>query len=351
MKKILLIFILGLMLVGCADDNKPPITEDPTLTLTQKTYDVLVDEEIDLIFVSNRDTVQFISADPLIASVSNGKVKGLKVGTVTITLKVETIEVTATINVSSTITVSNDTIALEDMQTYQLDAVTKGATLEYSSSDDLIATVSESGLITGLDTGTATITISLVEKPSVTKTVEVIVTKISLEERQFISAKAATEALENFTIKVTITEPIGAEQRDIIVYYKFDGAKFEYQTTNGSTFYQLVEETYTKYTKSLEGYETSVVSSLPTGFSPFWIGLNFSDFDYLNESYFVKYGRESIFNSFTSQFTAAVLSNGILKLDTNYNQISFNLKLNSGEIYHFTFEFTDINETIVVIPE
>lgn len=351
MKKFLLIFVLGFMLVGCTDDNEPPLVVDPTLTLTQSTYDVLVDEEIDLIFESNRDTVQFESADPLIASVTNGKVKGLKVGTVTITLKVETIEVTATIHVRSTITVTKDTIALEDGQTHQLDATTKGATLQYSSSDDLVATVNESGLITGLDTGTATITISLVEDPTVTETIEVTVTKISVEERNFIDAKAATEALENFTIKVTITEPVGEEQRDVIVYYKFDGDKFEYQTTNGSTFYELVEQTYTKYTKTLEGYEASSVNSLPSGFSPFWIGLKFSDFDYLNDAYFVKYGRESIFNSFTSQFTASVLSNGKLSLDTNYNEISFKLKLYSGEIYNFAFEFTHVNETIVVIPE
>ena len=351
MKKLLLILVMVLSLAGCTNGEEPPIIEDPTLELTQSSYEVKVDEEVDLVFTTNQETVEFISNEPLIATVTAGKVKGIKVGETTISLKVEGITVTATIKVISDITVTADPVALEDGQTHQLDATTKGATLTYTSSDAEVATVSETGLITGVNTGTATITISLVEAPSITKTVTVNVTKISAEQKAFAAAKASTEALENFTIKVTITEPVGSEQRDIIVYYKFDGAKFEYQTTNGSTFYELVEETYTKYTKSLEGYETSVVSSLPTGFSPFWIGLNFSDFDYLNESYFVKYGRESIFNSFTSQFTAAVLSNGILKLDTYYDQISFNLKLNSGEIYHFTFEFTDINETIVVIPE
>lgn len=351
MKKLLLILVMVLSLAGCTNGEEPPIIEDPTLELTQSSYEVKVDEEVDLVFTTNQETVEFISNEPLIATVTAGKVKGIKVGETTISLKVEGITVTATIKVISDITVTADPVALEDGQTHQLDATTKGATLTYTSSDAEVATVSETGLITGVNTGTATITISLVEAPSITKTVTVNVTKISAEQKAFAAAKASTEALENFTIKVTITEPVGSEQRDIIVYYKFDGAKFEYQTTNGSTFYQLVEETYTKYTKSLEGYETSVVSSLPTGFSPFWIGLNFSDFDYLNESYFVKYGRESIFNSFTSQFTAAVLSNGILNFDTYYDQISFNLKLNSGEIYHFTFEFTDINETIVVIPE
>lgn len=350
MKKILLILVMVLTLTGCTNGEEPPIIDDPTLELTQSSYEVKVDEEVDLVFTTNQEIVEFVSNEPLIATVTAGKVKGIKVGETTISLKVEGITVTATIKVISDITVTADPVALEDGQTHQLDATTKGATLAYTSSDAEVATVSETGLITGVNTGTATITISLVEAPSITKTVTVNVTKISAEQKAFAAAKSSTEALENFTVKVTIKETVGEEERLINAYYKFDGEKFEYQTTNGSVFYELSGDVYTKYTKTLEGYSTEVVSGLPSGFAPFWIGLQFSDFIYMNESYMVNYGRESIFNSFASQFSGSVVSNGKLILSDNYSQISFNLKMFSGETFTFTFDFIDINETIVTIP-
>ena len=143
MKKILFGFmlVLSLVLVGCKE-NKPP---EPEVKLTKEVYEIMVEEEVDLEFTSEK-TVVFTSENPEIATVDEaGKVKGVKVGKATVTLKAGKTELTATVNVSSTITVSEDPINLEVGETHNLGATTKGATLVYASSSDLVVTVSEIG--------------------------------------------------------------------------------------------------------------------------------------------------------------------------------------------------------------
>ena len=191
MKKILFGFmlVLSLVLVGCKE-NKPP---EPEVKLTKEVYEIMVEEEVDLEFTSEK-TVVFTSENPEIATVDEaGKVKGIKVGKATVTLKAGKTELTATVNVSSTITVSEDPINLEVGKTHNLGATTKGATLVYASSSDLVATVSEAGLVSAVGAGNATITISLLEDSTVTKTVEVEVIYISAEEKNFLKAKTNTD--------------------------------------------------------------------------------------------------------------------------------------------------------------
>ena len=346
MKKLLFSFVLvlSLVLVGCNGNKKPPKPTEPEVKLTKEVYSVMVEAEVELEYTSEK-TVEFTSKNPEIATVDDaGKVKGVKVGKATITLKVGETEVIATVNVSTTITVNDEAVNLEVGETHSLDATTKGATLEYTSSKEEVVTVSEAGVITAVGAGSATVTISLKEDAEVSKTVEVTVTEIKAEEKDFLKAKANTEALTNYTVKITIKE----DGNEVVVYYKFDGTRFEYKTANYSTFYEFAGGKYTKYEYTINGYVEESVEALPSGFIPFWFNLEFANFDYANQEYALK--DVKAFSSFTDQFAGATLSNGSLKLGNYYNDISFNLKLSSGENIDFTFEFVEINETVVEIP-
>ncbi|HWJ21686.1 MAG TPA: Ig-like domain-containing protein [Gemmatimonadaceae bacterium] len=116
-------------------------------------------------------TVTWSTSDPFIALVSgSGLVTGVNAGTATITATVEGKQATATIVVQpvpvATVTVAPSTATVTVGQTVQLSATVKDAsgnvlsdrTVTWTTSDAAVATVSSSGLVTGVGVGTATIT-------------------------------------------------------------------------------------------------------------------------------------------------------------------------------------------------
>ena len=116
-------------------------------------------------------TISWSSSNTAIAvSDANGNVTGLATGTVTITATSEGQSGTATITVTSvpvaSVTVSPATASVSQGQTTQLSAVTKDANgnvltgrgVTWSSSNQAVATVNASGLVTGVAAGSATIT-------------------------------------------------------------------------------------------------------------------------------------------------------------------------------------------------
>ncbi len=77
-------------------------------------------------------------------------------------------------------------------------------TWKWTSSNEKIATVSESGLVTGIETGTAVITATLVQNPNVSATAEVTISKNGEENLQFRgnvpkSIKQYTDVILNAT--------------------------------------------------------------------------------------------------------------------------------------------------------
>jgi hypothetical protein len=144
------------------------------------------------------DTVTWSSSDDEIASVSeSGLVTAVAEGTATITATSnETPGVTGTATVIVTtepvetevtaVTVTPATASLAPGATQQLNASVTGTgdyddTVTWSSSDDAIATVSDSGLVTAVAEGTATITATSNETPEVAGTAAITVTAISAE--------------------------------------------------------------------------------------------------------------------------------------------------------------------------
>jgi len=128
--------------------------------------------------------VAWSSSDSAVAKVSaSGLVTGVTVGSATVTAIVEQQRGTATVTVVvpvASVTVSPSTVALAPGDTVRLAATPKdaagtaltGRAVAWSSSDSAVATVSASGLVTGVAVGSATVT-AIVEQQRGTATVAV----------------------------------------------------------------------------------------------------------------------------------------------------------------------------------
>ncbi len=163
-------------------------------------------------FVSNSN-VSWTSSDEKVATVVNGVVTGLSVGTVTITVTSEDGEKTAicTVNVewisATEVILDKDTLALTvGGATGSLKATVnpEGAsdkTVTWTSSDETVATVVD-GVVTGLKAGTATITATSNDDDTKFASCEVTVTFINVES---ISMDETASVTTGSTITLTPT--------------------------------------------------------------------------------------------------------------------------------------------------
>lgn len=167
-----------------------------SIALDTKDFDLFLGDSKQLSVVYNpenttdsRDVV-WTSSDETVATVENGKVTALKVGTAVITATVG--DKTATVTVTVPVVLIEGIEATLDNATIEVDGtanltittnpekVTEEVVAVYASSDETIATVDENGVITGVKPGKATITVTVndeftqeVEIEVVEKTVEV----------------------------------------------------------------------------------------------------------------------------------------------------------------------------------
>ena len=117
-------------------------------------------------------SVTYISSNPSVASVNeNGVVSGLSEGqaTITVSAKRDNVSASMVVNVKNNPAVSvqlNDTsVTLSRNDTYTLVATVNPSnasnkTVSYTSSNSSIATVNQNGMITGINPGTVTITVT-----------------------------------------------------------------------------------------------------------------------------------------------------------------------------------------------
>ena len=173
------IIATGASKVGTASVNvMPPAVA--SVQLTPSSADILVGDVLQL-NATPRDadgnaltgrTITWSSSNSSIASVSSsGSVTGLAQGTATITATSEGISSTADITVSplepDTVVVSPTAVSIQPKQTAQLTAIVRNSdgqsmstTVSWASGDPSLATVSGTGLVTGVSTGTTTVTAS-----------------------------------------------------------------------------------------------------------------------------------------------------------------------------------------------
>ncbi|MGN0804438.1 MAG: Ig-like domain-containing protein [Candidatus Coproplasma sp.] len=183
---------------------------------------------------SNADNtdVEWSSSDSTVATVdANGKVTAIKKGTVTITAKAKgdtsktaSCEYTITNVMPSIVQIDRDEATIEIDGSITLIAIvspdnTTVKTVTWSSSDDSIATVDANGKVTGLKTGTVTITATSTEDDTVKATCTVnVLAEIVKVTSVTLSDTTATIDMESATThKLTATVlPDNASNKTVV---------------------------------------------------------------------------------------------------------------------------------------
>ncbi|MBP9999051.1 MAG: Ig-like domain-containing protein, partial [Bacteroidales bacterium] len=154
-------------------------------------------------------TVAWSTSDATVATVSNGVVTALKVGTATITAKAGEKTATCTVTVVATpvtsVTLSKTTAQLKAGETVTLTATVNPSdatdkTVTWSTSDATVASVSN-GVVTAIKVGTATITAKAGDKTA-TCTVTVVATPVTSVTLSKTSAQL--KAGESVTLTATV---------------------------------------------------------------------------------------------------------------------------------------------------
>lgn len=170
------------VLAACGDGSTAP---DVEVTLSQSSVSLYVGETASLtatVTGGSGGAVSYSTSDASVATVSSsGTVTAVGVGTATITASASGASATATVTVNpSTIAVSPTTLDLEVGESGQLTAtITGGVGLAatWSSSDESVASVDASGLVTAEAAGDATVTAAVTGQSGVEATAAVTVTQ------------------------------------------------------------------------------------------------------------------------------------------------------------------------------
>ena len=182
-----------------------------SIALDTKDFELFLGDSKQLSVVYNpenttdsRDVV-WTSSDENVATVENGKVTALKVGTAVITATVG--EKTATVTVTVPVVLIEGIEATLDNATIEVDGtanitittnpekVTEEVVAVYESSDETIATVDENGVITGVKPGKATITVTVNDE--FTQEVEIEVVEKAIEEPETPATAPDDETTNN----------------------------------------------------------------------------------------------------------------------------------------------------------
>ena len=184
------------------DQTNVVVKKNKTVTLTPTVYPLTLEDK----------SVTWKSSDKTIATVSSsGKVKGVKTGTVTITCtSVATgLSTTCTVTVG-TITLDKTSVTVKKNKTVKLTPTVYPTTLEdksvkWESSDKTIATVTSTGTVKGVKTGTVTITCTSVAT-GLSATCTVIVGTITLNKSEVTVKKGMTVTLTPTVYPTTLED-------------------------------------------------------------------------------------------------------------------------------------------------
>ncbi len=201
------------------------------VTLNKTTEEVEVGRTVSLVATVTPDNatnkgVTWTTSDSTIATVSGGVVTGVKEGTATITVKTDdqgkTASATITVKAATTpvvnvtgVTLNPTSGTISTGETFVLEATVEpenasNKNVTWTSSNPLVATVSDSGVVTGISAGTATITVKTVDKnKTATATVTVEGQPITDGRISFESDTYSCEAGNSFNTTITYTGVLG----------------------------------------------------------------------------------------------------------------------------------------------
>lgn len=172
MKKTARVLSLLIALIMCLTVVFVACEQIPTVTVNPKSATVAVGESVTITAsASDNSAIEWSSSDTSIAVVNNGVVTGVAEGTATITAASGKAKGTCVVTVTAggegpeesflRITLSRSQVTLIVGGTQQIKAtVSDGSAIEsWTSSNEQVATVSNSGLITAVKVGSATVTV------------------------------------------------------------------------------------------------------------------------------------------------------------------------------------------------
>ena len=222
------------------------ITADPVTVTVGQTANIT--NLVVLPADATNPAVTYTSNDETIATVENGVVTGVAVGTTTITIAAtDGSGVTATINVTvngidvTGITAENVTVVTGETATISYIVAPTNATdasVTFTSANTAIATVDADGVVTGVSVGETTITIASVSNPEVTATITVTVTSNPNAVQFTVNAPAYAQPGDVITVDFKLATPTtgtytGFTGLDVNLY--FETAAFQYNSkANGA---------------------------------------------------------------------------------------------------------------------
>ena len=184
------------------DKSEAVILKGTTLKLTPSVYPTTLEDK----------SVTWESSDPKIATVTSaGKVKGVKTGTATITCTSKATGLSATCEVIvGKVNLDKSEAVIQKGKTLKLTPSVYPTTLEdksviWESSNTKIATVSSTGKVKGVKTGTATITCTS-NATGLSATCEVTVGKVNLDKAEVSIVKGKTVTLTPIVYPTTLAD-------------------------------------------------------------------------------------------------------------------------------------------------
>ncbi len=204
--------------------NSLVLTSDKnTIDIGEKTviaYEILPLNTTD----KNNLVIEWTTDKPAIATVTNGEVTGIAVGTAEITAKIKNTDVTGKFNITVK-AISVSSISLDQQsgslnigseKTIRATILPANATnknINWSSSDSNVATVSAAGIIQAKNTGTANIT-ATTEDGNKTATFKVTVTPISVTSVSLPQSQGTLEINQTAQLTPTVL-PANASNKNV----------------------------------------------------------------------------------------------------------------------------------------
>lgn len=249
--------------------NPKPVVEVKEIVL-DKTVVNLIEGEADTIIATVKPEdaadkrITWESSDTSVATVANGKITAIAPGNITITVKaVNGVKATATVNVSKkpdveveSITLNKEKATIEAGKTLQLQATitpsnATNQVLTWKTSAKKVATVDNTGKITAVAEGTATITVTSANGKSA-KAVITVIPKPDIENGVFMDLTFVSR--ENFT---SVESPETVVQSGIALLNKDNEGLQDCEAYETENILSRAIDQFTKNVKASKANENS----------------------------------------------------------------------------------------------
>ncbi|MCF7925042.1 MAG: Ig-like domain-containing protein, partial [Candidatus Izimaplasma sp.] len=278
MKKLILLgllLLIGLVITGCEKEVITLISNIDEITIVEgETYTLTLD-------TNDTSGLNYTVSDSSVASVSeSGLIEAIAEGetTVIVTSKTDdsvTLEIDINVRKFITLTSEDDTLTMTTEDTHQL-VIDSNADVTYQSNNTDILVVSETGLITAKEEGTATITVTSVYDPETQLAITVTIDKLielSTDNDYYVMVVGDTETLsvtsnDNVSYQTSDSNVVTVDETGELTAIGFGEATIIVTSTYDNATSTNITVTVYKYTEEIiiEG-PTNLVTGIETTYA------------------------------------------------------------------------------------